>query len=59
MSKKNVRWNLLVSPHLDKRLSGYIELDSYSSKSEFIREAVRDKLKEETKRFKEEETEKS
>lgn len=44
---KNKRWNIPVSDHLDKQLEDYIEKDAYKTKSEFVRTAVRDRLKEE------------
>ena len=43
--KKRARiWHLQVSDHLNEQLEEYIELDSFSTKSEFIREAVRERL---------------
>ena len=53
-------WGLQVSDHLYEQLEKCIDKYTYSTKSEFIREAVRQKLdKEEKKRFREEQAEKS
>jgi len=38
---------------LDKQLTEYIEKDAFSTKSEFVRTAVRDRLEEERKKLKE------
>ena len=51
---KGKRWNVPVSDHLDKQLEDYIEKDAYNTKSEFIRTAVRDRLKEENMRLEKE-----
>ena len=48
MSKRTV-WVVEVTPLLNDRLDHYIDVDSYKTKSEFIRVAVRDKLKDEWK----------
>ena len=53
MSKRTV-WVVEVTPLLNDRLDHYIDVDSYKTKSEFIRVAVRDKLKEEWKNLKNE-----
>ena len=53
MSKRTV-WHLEVPPHLDKKLEEYIERDAFKTKSEFIRTAVRDRLKEENARLEKE-----
>jgi len=58
LSKYCKRWNIPVSDHLDEQLEKYIDKDAYSTKSEFIRSAVREKLKEEKKIFREEQAEK-
>ena len=50
---KRILWSIEVTTHLNKRLEQYIELDSYKTKSEFIRTAVRDRLTKELKEFKE------
>ena len=42
--KRGKIWHLQVSDHLNEKLEEYIELDSFSTKSEFIREAVRERL---------------
>ena len=44
---KILKWSVPVTEHLNKRLEEYIELDSYKTKSEFIRASVRDRLEEE------------
>jgi len=41
---KILKWSVPVTEHLNKRLEEYIELDSYKTKSEFIRTSVRDRL---------------
>lgn len=46
MSKRTV-WVVEVTPHLNNRLDHYIDVDSYKTKSEFIRVAVRDRLNQE------------
>ncbi len=56
MGEKNIKkrgkiWHLQVSDHLNTQLEEYIELDSFSTKSEFIREAVRERLEIEKKKF--------
>jgi Arc/MetJ-type ribon-helix-helix transcriptional regulator len=51
MSKYVKRWNIPVTDHLDKQLVEYIEKDAFSTKSEFIRTAVRDRLEEERKKL--------
>ncbi len=45
---KRIFWSVKVPKNLDGQLEQYIKLDSsiYETKSEFIRQAVRDKLKE-------------
>ena len=53
MSKRTV-WVVEVTPLLNDRLDHYIDVDSYKTKSEFIRVAVRDKLSEEWKTLKNE-----
>ena len=52
MSRREVVWNLRVPAHLDEMLERYIKLDAYKTKSEFIRTAVREKLREEFERLK-------
>ena len=44
---KNLKWSVPVTEHLNKRLEEYIEMDSYKTKSEFIRTSVRDRLEKE------------
>jgi len=44
---KILKWSVPVTEHLNKRLEEYIELDSFKTKSEFIRTSVRDRLEEE------------
>jgi Arc/MetJ-type ribon-helix-helix transcriptional regulator len=41
------RWNLYVSEQLDQQLEQYLKQSPFKTKSEFIRTAVRDRLKEE------------
>jgi Arc/MetJ-type ribon-helix-helix transcriptional regulator len=53
MGKRTV-WHLEVPEHLNQQLENYIEKDAYKTKSEFIRAAVRDRLKEENARLKKE-----
>ena len=47
MGKCRKRWNIPVPDHLDKMVSDYIIKDTFKTKSEFIRAAVRDKLEHE------------
>lgn len=44
---KRIFWSVKVPKNLDDQLERYIKLDAsiYETKSEFIRQAVRDKLK--------------
>ncbi len=51
MSKYCKRWNIPVPEHLDKLLEDYIEADSFASKSEFVRAAVRDRLEKENQKL--------
>lgn len=57
MAKKRTIWHLEVSPHLNDQLEDYIEKDAFKTKSEFIRAAVRDRLREENKVLKEQKEE--
>jgi len=50
MSKRTI-WHLEVPPHLNEQLEDYITKDTFKTKSEFIRTAVRDRLKEEKKKL--------
>ena len=45
MSNKT-KWNIPVTKTLDDALEKAVELDSHSSKSEFVRDAVRRRLEE-------------
>jgi len=54
MSRQRTVWHLEVPPHLNKQLEEYLEKDAYKTKSEFIRVAVRDRLKEENERLEKE-----
>ena len=54
---KNTVWNLRVPIPLNKRLERYIDADSFTTKSEFIRVAVRDRLEEEFEKLRKEEEE--
>jgi len=47
MSRKRIVWHLEVSEHLDKLVEEYIRKDAFKTKSEFIRDAVREKLERE------------
>ena len=51
MSKNSKRWNIPITPHLDEILEKYIAKDSYKTKSEFVRTAVRDRLELENKKL--------
>jgi len=42
--RKWAMWHIRVPDHLDSILEEYIEQDSFASKAEFVREAVRDRL---------------
>ncbi len=46
MSKKKTNWNVPVPRTLDDALEQAVELDTHSTKSDFIRDAVRRKLEE-------------
>jgi Arc/MetJ-type ribon-helix-helix transcriptional regulator len=46
MSKQTTNWNIPVSKTLDDALEQAVNLDSHSSKSEFVRDAVRRRLEE-------------
>ena len=48
MSKKkgNTRWNIPVPHTLDEALEEAVRLDTHSTKSDFVRDAVRRKLEE-------------
>lgn len=54
MSKQRIIWHLEVPSHLNEQLERYIEKDAFSTKSEFIRAAVRDRLKEENEKLEKE-----
>ena len=56
MSKRTI-WHLEVPPHLNEQLEDYINKDAFKTKSEFIRTAVRDRLKEENERLEKETSE--
>ncbi len=53
MGKKarGVFWSVKVPPPLNSQLDRYIIQDAFATKSEFIRQAVRDKLLKETARM--------
>lgn len=40
-------WSVKVPPQLNDQLDRYIKEDAFETKSEFIRQAVREKLREE------------
>ena len=44
---KRITWTILVPKHLNQMLDEYIASDAYKTKSEFVRAAVRDRLREE------------
>ena len=48
---KTLKWSVPVTEHLNKQLEDYIEKDDFKTKSEFIRTAVRDRLKEELEKL--------
>ena len=50
MTKQRTIWHLEVPSHLNIQLETYIQRDAFHTKSEFIRAAVRDRLKEEEKK---------
>ncbi len=56
MDKKDKRewsmWHIRVPERLDSRLDDYIKEDSFASKAEFVREAVRDRLEVEREKLK-------
>ena len=52
MSRTRTVWHLEVPKHLNEQLENYIEKDSFKTKSEFIRTAVRDRLEKEQKKMK-------
>jgi len=41
---KLVFWNIPVTPVLDQLVEKVVEMDAHVSKSDFVREAVREKL---------------
>jgi len=49
MSERNtgrrILWSVRVTRHLNDLLDRYIEADAYQTKSEFVRTAVRDRLR--------------
>ena len=51
--RKRIVWHLEVPKHLNKQLEDYLAnpKSQFKTKSEFIRTAVRDRLKEENKRL--------
>ena len=42
--RKRIIWHLEVPLHLNEQLEDYVSKDSFKTKSEFIRAAVRDRL---------------
>lgn len=44
MSKTNIRWNVAVPKLLDEAVEKAVKLDTHMTKSDLIREAVREKL---------------
>lgn len=51
-TKRRILWSIQVPRHLDEQLERYIDEDAFQTKSEFVRTAVRDRLREEMKRLK-------
>ena len=48
---KRIFWHLEVTSSLNKKLETYISIDSFTTKSEFIRAAVRDRLEHEHRKL--------
>ena len=46
-TERRILWSIRVTRHLNDLLDRYIEVDAYQTKSEFVRTAVRDRLREE------------
>jgi len=55
---KILKWSVPVTDYLNKRLEEYLERDSFKTKSEFIRTAVRDRLEKERAKLTSERTSK-
>jgi len=51
---RRIMWTVEVPEHLDRQLEEYIRKGGYKTKSEFIRTAVRDRLKEEMEKLEKE-----
>lgn len=51
MSRRRITWHLEVPERLDQLLEEYIRKDEFKTKSEFIRDAVREKLEREMTRL--------
>ena len=49
--RKRIIWHLEVPPRLNDQLENFIKNDSFSTKSEFIRTTVRDRLEKERKKL--------
>ena len=49
--RKRPVWFLEVPPHLNEQLEALIKTDSFTTKSEFIRAAVRDRLEQEREKL--------
>ena len=49
--RKWAMWHIRVPDHLDSILEKYIEQDSFASKAEFVRGAVRDRLEREKEKL--------
>jgi len=49
--RKWAMWHIRFPDHLDTLLEKYIEMDSFASKAEFVREAVRDRLESEKRKL--------
>jgi len=47
MAQESCRWNVQVPALLDRQLEDFVKKKAFASKSEFIRTAVRDRIKKE------------
>ena len=50
-NRKWSMWHIRVPKHLDTKLEKYIEQDSFATKAEFVRGAVRDRLETEKEKL--------
>lgn len=49
--RKRTIWHLEVPPHLNEQLENYVAKETFKTKSEFIRTAVRDRLEKEQEKL--------